>query len=93
MVGPRGWCTPDDAAFAMALETAKGRLETAKVLGIERIVASPPREKVDLDMATDRYSKLLEVSLGIGVPASVQKLTFPGFQYSAAFSSNASLDG
>ncbi len=76
MISLRDWCTADDAAFAAALETAKRRLDIARQLGVERIVAGPPREVVDLSMATERYAKLLEVSIDRGVPASVEFLGF-----------------
>jgi sugar phosphate isomerase/epimerase len=71
-----GFYAADEGAFAQALEECKRRLQMAAELAIKRIVASPPREKVDRSLAIDRYGKLLEVSIGFGVPASVEFLGF-----------------
>ncbi len=76
MISLRDWCTPDEAKFRQALDVARGRLEKAAALGVERIVAGPPREVVDLSLASDRYRALLETSLEFGVPASVEFLGF-----------------
>ncbi|MFO0947628.1 MAG: sugar phosphate isomerase/epimerase family protein [Planctomycetota bacterium] len=76
MICLRDWCQADDQAFAKAFETAKRRLDIAGKLGVVRIVASPPREKVSLAMATDRYGKILDQSIMQGVPASVEFLGF-----------------
>lgn len=76
MISLRDWCEPDQAKFEAALDVARKRLDMARELGIERIVAGPPRGKVPLDMASDRYRELLEVSIRHGVPASVEFLGF-----------------
>ncbi len=76
MISLRDWCVADDAKFQEALEVARRRLEMAARLGVERIVAGPPREEVPLDMASRRYAQLLETSLEFGVPASVEFLGF-----------------
>lgn len=76
MITLRGWCDADDQRFDKAMEEARRRLDIARKLGIRRIVASPPREVVPLDVAIDRYSELLELSVNRGVPASVEFLGF-----------------
>lgn len=76
MICLRGWIQADPTAWQSALDAAKKRLEMARTIGVERIVASPPGEEVDLDLATERYEELLELSLNIGCPASVEFLGF-----------------
>lgn len=76
MISIRDWCQASEEAFEKAMETAKRRLDMAARLGVVRIVAGPPREKVDMRMATDRYGQLLEQSIMQGVPASVEFLGF-----------------
>ena len=76
MISLRDWCTEDDNKFAAALDTARRRLEMARTLSVEHIVAGPPGGVVPLDVCTARYAKLLEVSLEFGVPASVEFLGF-----------------
>jgi 2-keto-myo-inositol isomerase len=76
MISLRDWCTEDDKAFAEALDVARRRLEIARQLSVEHIVAGPPGGVIPLEIATGRYAKLLEVSLEYGVPASVEFLGF-----------------
>ncbi|MBX7167508.1 MAG: sugar phosphate isomerase/epimerase [Pirellulales bacterium] len=76
MISLRDWCEPDEVKFQQALEAAKRRLDTARELGVKRIVAGPPREVVPLELAVKRYGQLLDVSVDRGVPASVEFLGF-----------------
>lgn len=76
MISLRDWCEPDQAKFDAALDVARRRLDVARELGVERIVAGPPRGVVPLEIASDRYRELLEVSVSHGVPASVEFLGF-----------------
>jgi 2-keto-myo-inositol isomerase len=76
MISLRNWATEDDKEFAKALDDARRRLDIARRLSIEHIVAGPPGGMIDHNVATDRYAKLLEVSLDFGVPASVEFLGF-----------------
>lgn len=76
MISLRDWCVEDDTAFEKALDVARRRLELARSLGVQRIVAGPPRGVVPLNVAIERYGKLLEVSVAYGVPASVEFLGF-----------------
>jgi sugar phosphate isomerase/epimerase len=76
MINLNGFYVADADAWTAAMDECKRRLELARSLGVERIVASPPREKVDRALAIDRYGKLLEVSVDFGVPASVEFLGF-----------------
>lgn len=76
MISLRDWCEPDEAKFQQALQVARRRLDVARQLGVERIVAGPPGGVVDTAIATQRYAQLLEVSIQHGVPASVEFLGF-----------------
>lgn len=76
MISLRDWCEPDEAKFQKALDVARRRLDVARKLGVERIVAGPPGGEVDIKLATHRYDQLLDVSLEHGVPASVEFLGF-----------------
>ncbi len=76
MISLRNWCVADDAKFDEAVEVARRQLDIARELGVERIVAGPPREVVPVKMATERYGQLLEVSVAHGVPASLEFLGF-----------------
>lgn len=76
MISLRGFYVAEPAKWKEALDECKRRIEIARALGIRRIVASPPKEKVDRSLAIDRYGKLLEVSVDMGVPASVEFLGF-----------------
>ncbi|MCA9102894.1 MAG: sugar phosphate isomerase/epimerase [Planctomycetales bacterium] len=76
MISLREWCTEDDKQFAEALDAARRRLEIARALSVAHIVAGPPGGVIPLNIATERYEKLLEVSLEYGVPASVEFLGF-----------------
>jgi sugar phosphate isomerase/epimerase len=76
MISLRDWCTADEAKWKSAVDSARRRLDTARQLSVERIVAGPPGEEVPLELAIDRYRQLLEISLQHGVPASVEFLGF-----------------
>jgi sugar phosphate isomerase/epimerase len=76
MISLRDWCTADETKFAAAVDTAKRRLDLARELGVERIVAGPPGDDVPQELAVDRYGRLLEISIDHGVPASLEFLGF-----------------
>lgn len=76
MISLRDWCEPDETRFQQALDIARRRLDVARQLGVQRIVAGPPGGVVDIKLATRRYDQLLEVSIQYGVPASVEFLGF-----------------
>jgi len=76
MISLRDWCVADDGQFDKAMEVARRRLDVARTLGVERMVAGPPRGKVPIELASARYGQLLELSVSRGVPASVEFLGF-----------------
>ena len=76
MISLRGWCVPDESKAEAALTVARRQLDTARELGVKRMVAGPPREKVPRELAVERYGRLLEISVAHGVPASLEFLGF-----------------
>ena len=58
------------------LDDCRRRMAQAAELGSPYIVASPPREVVDLDRATERFAELLEIGKQIGVIPSMEFLGF-----------------
>ena len=76
MISLRDWCVEDASEAAAALEVARRRLDTARGLGVKRIVAGPPRGKVPQSLAVERYGQILELSVARGVPASLEFLGF-----------------
>lgn len=76
MISLRNWVAKDDAAFETAMTECRRRLGIAQELGVKHFVSSPPREAIDVSLATDRYQQLLEISLEYNVPASVEFLGF-----------------
>ncbi|MBX9788542.1 MAG: sugar phosphate isomerase/epimerase [Pirellulales bacterium] len=76
MISLRDWCTADEAKFAAAVDAAKRRLDLARELGVERIVAGPPGDDVPQALAVERYGQILDISIDRGVPASLEFLGF-----------------
>jgi sugar phosphate isomerase/epimerase len=76
MISLRGWCSAEEAKWREAMDDARRRLELARELGAQRIVASPPREDVAHELAVERYGQILELSCAEGVPASLEFLGF-----------------
>ena len=76
MIYLNGFYVADSEGWKKALDECKRRLEMAAQLGVRRIVASPPGDVVDRQLAIERYGQLLEVSVGYNVPASVEFLGF-----------------
>jgi 2-keto-myo-inositol isomerase len=79
MIALMGWADLDGAAFARYLQgTGRERLELAAALGCPRLVASPPRDAVDLGVAGERYAALLALGRRVGVLPSMEFLGFVG---------------
>ena len=76
MIFLKGWCERDADRRAEGLEVCRQRLEIAARLGVERMVAGPPHGIVPIAEVTQRYGELLELSVGYGVPASIEYLGF-----------------
>lgn len=76
MISLRDWCVADEPKWRSAVERAKRQLDTAHRLGVRRMVAGPPGRAVPREVAVQRYGQLLELSIGRGVPASLEFLGF-----------------
>lgn len=76
MISLKDWCSGDQRLASSALEAARRRLDAARALGVQRIVAGPPRDAVPVPLAVECYGRLLELSVERGVPASLEFLGF-----------------
>ena len=76
VIALHGWITADGAGHARVLDDCRRRMAQAADLGSPYIVASPPREVVDLGRATERFAELMEIGKGIGVMPSMEFLGF-----------------
>lgn len=76
MIALHGWVTAEGAAYARVLDDCRRRMDQAAALGSPFIVASPPREAVDLDRAAERFGELVRIGRGIGVEPSMEFLGF-----------------
>jgi 2-keto-myo-inositol isomerase len=76
VIALHGWVTAEGAEHARVLDDCRRRMAQAAELASPYIVASPPREVVDLGRATERFAELLEIGKGIGVLPSMEFLGF-----------------
>jgi sugar phosphate isomerase/epimerase len=76
MIALGGWITSGGEAYARVLDECRRRMDQAAELGSPYIVASPPDEVVDLDLAARRYADLLRLGRSAGVKPSMEFLGF-----------------
>jgi sugar phosphate isomerase/epimerase len=76
MIALHGWVTAEGDDYARVLDDCKRRMEQAVALGSPYIVASPPREVVDLGRAARRFGELMRLGKTIGVSPSMEFLGF-----------------
>ena len=76
MIALHGWITAEGEAYAKVLEDCRRRMDQAAELGSPYIVASPPREVVDLDRAAARFAELMALGRKAGVLPSMEFLGF-----------------
>ena len=76
VIALHSWITTDGAEYERAFEECRRRMAQAVELGSPYIVASPPREVVNLGRATDRFAELLDIGAKIGVTPSMEFLGF-----------------
>ncbi len=76
MIALHGWITAEGDEYRQVLDECRRRLEQAAALGSPYIVASPPREIVNLERASQRYAELLKLGRAFGVKPSVEFLGF-----------------
>jgi 2-keto-myo-inositol isomerase len=76
VIALHSWVTTDGAEYQRVLEECRRRMAQAVELGSPYIVASPPREVVDLNRATERFAELLEIGAKLGITPSMEFLGF-----------------
>ena len=76
VIAVHGWLGSAGTAHARALDEARQRMEQAVSVGAPRIIASPPREPVDLSRAGADYRELLEIGRRIGTAPAMEYLGF-----------------
>ncbi len=76
VIALHGWVTADGPARAQALEECRRRMAQAAELESPYIVASPPREVVDVARAGNRFGELLGLADELGVVPSMEFLGF-----------------
>lgn len=76
VIALRGWITAEGDEYRQVLGECRQRMEQAAALGSPYIVASPPREAVDLDRAAARYAELLRQGREFGVRPAMEFLGF-----------------
>jgi 2-keto-myo-inositol isomerase len=76
MIALHGWVTSEGDEHRRVLDDCRRRMTQAAQLGSPYIVASPPKEVVDVNRASDRFAELLEIGEQIGVVPSMEFLGF-----------------
>ncbi len=72
----KGWCESDESADVAGMADCRRRMEHAVVVGAKFAVAGPPHSGVDLDFAAERYGRLLEIGIEMGVRPAMEYLGF-----------------
>jgi 2-keto-myo-inositol isomerase len=76
MIALHGWVTSEGDEHRRVLDDCRRRMTQAVQLGSPYIVASPPKEVVEVNRASDRFAELLEIGEQIGVVPSMEFLGF-----------------
>jgi 2-keto-myo-inositol isomerase len=72
----KGWCESDGPEYDAGIAECRRRLEQAAAVGAPHAVAGPPHGPVDFDLAADRYRRLLEIGIEMGVRPAMEYLGF-----------------
>ena len=76
VIALHGWVTAEGADYDRVLDDCRRRMDQAAALGSPSIVASPPREVINLDHAAARFADLLKLGRQAGVRPSMEFLGF-----------------
>ncbi len=76
MIALHGWVLSEGDEHRRVLDDCRRRMTQAAQLGSPYIVASPPKEVVDVNRSSDRFAELLEIGEQIGVVPSMEFLGF-----------------
>lgn len=72
----KGWCEPDGPADVEGMAECRRRMEHAVILGARHAVAGPPHSGVNFDLAAQRYARLLDIGIELGVRPAMEYLGF-----------------
>ena len=72
----KGWCEPDGPEDQAGMDECRRRMEHSVVVGAPHAIAGPPHGRVDYDFAADRYARLLEIGIEMGVRPAMEYLGF-----------------
>ena len=76
LIALHGWMDAVGEKYQECLEEARRRMRQAAAVGSPYIIASPPRNVVDLHLGAQRYKQLLEIGREYGVKPSMEFLGF-----------------
>jgi sugar phosphate isomerase/epimerase len=76
VIALHGWITATEGEKAGVFDDCRRRMDQAAALGSPYIVASPPREAVDLKHAASRFAELLALGRQAGVTPAMEFLGF-----------------
>ncbi len=72
----KGWCEPDGPADVQGMDECRRKMEHAVIVGARHAVAGPPHHGVDFELAAQRYGRLLDLGLELGVRPAMEYLGF-----------------
>ncbi len=76
VIALHGWVTAEGEAYRNVLDDCRRRMDQAAAIGSPTIVASPPKEVVDLGRAAERFGELVRLGKQAGVAPSMEFLGF-----------------
>jgi 2-keto-myo-inositol isomerase len=76
VIALHGWVTAEGDAYRAVLDDCRRRMDQAAALGSPYVVASPPKEVVDLGRAAGRFGELMRLGRQAGVAPSMEFLGF-----------------
>ncbi|MBY0398232.1 MAG: sugar phosphate isomerase/epimerase [Thermoleophilia bacterium] len=76
VIALHGWVTAEGDEYRRVLDDCARRMRQAVALGSPYIVASPPKEVVDLGRAAERFGELFRLGRSLGVAPSMEFLGF-----------------
>ena len=72
----KGWCEPDGSEYDAGMAECRRRMEQSVAVGALHAVAGPPHGDVDYELAAQRYGRLLEIGIEMGVRPAMEYLGF-----------------
>ena len=72
----KGWCEPDRKEDQAGMAECRRKMEQSVAVGAKHAVAGPPHSGVDFQLAAERYGRLLEIGIEMGVRPAMEYLGF-----------------